>query len=459
MSTIGLVGAHSVMGEKAFPGHRSDIIGTAHDQGELSESLARLGNERLLSLPRACVLNSRKPRTVKPHDRWLAATRACVDAAAAGGYAMVSSLGAMPYDWVSFLAAKRKLPLIVVADGPIPARDPHDSYIRSGMGVFPGIFDPRQTLIVSPFSENSSPGRKLRGPIRDALVASLSNALWVAEIRGGGVMEKAVSRAVEEERRVTVFRPDTFDSQTAGNRRLLDKGSVSAFAPALRLPESSGESDTESKEPVVAVSASIFEQNEYLFHYTRACPGPWPSQSWADYLSALDNAEPGASHSGRDTLLRIVRELRIRGGSRLIRGGQPMVSLTERKPQEMTELIAWNRSLVRWSFEPYGVAIRKNALKRMGARRVIYACEDEYKALSPEDRPFFQLHNPPRTDWSREKEWRVRGDVDLSVFTKDEVILLAPQEALPWTAPVPFGIFAAPFSRGEAETAVAEAGG
>jgi len=386
----------------------------------------------------------------QPYDRWLQATRACVDAAAEGGYALVSSLGSMQYNWVSFLAAKRKLPLILVVDGPIPA-GVSDDYIRSGMGWFPGLFDPSRTLIISPFSEDSAPGKKLRGPIRDAVIASMSHALWVAEIRAGGVMEKVVNQAAEEGRRVSVFRPDRFDPQTAGNKRLLEKGSVTGFNPALRPSEPGGKSNTTPERRLVTASAGAFEgRGEYLFHFTRSCPGPWPGQSWEEYLSSLDNAEPGASHSALDTLGRIAGELRIRGGSRLIRGDQPMVSLTECAPQELTGLIAWNRSLIRWTFEPYGVAIRKDALERMGARRVIYASEDEYKALSPKDRLFFQLHNPPRTDWSREKEWRVRGDIDLSAFAKNEVMLVTPPEAFSLMGAVPFRVSVTPPVRSKA---------
>ncbi len=311
------------------------------------------GDRRMLDLPRACVLNSRKPRSVTPDDCWLKATRACVEAAAADGYALVSSVGNLAYNWVSFLAAKNKLPLILALDSPLPLEAEEDI---PALREFSGLFDPRRTLIVSPFTHDSTPRKKLGGPIRDACVASMSHALWAAEIRSGGIMEKILTEAADAGRRVIVFRPDRYDSRTAGNKRLLDSKAV-PFAPFLKSPAPLASSS--SAGPMM--SADALEDGAYLFHFTRSCPGPWPGQSWREYLTSLDRGEPGAAHRVLDTLLRIVREGRIRGGSRLIRGRDPMVSLTARAPQEMAELASWNRSLIRWSFEPYGIAIHREA--------------------------------------------------------------------------------------------------
>ena len=333
------------------------------------------------------------------------------------------------------------LPLILVLDTPIPAcGGEKDSF--SELGEFSGLFDPRRTLLISPFTKTFLPAKKLRGPIRDELAAWLSHTVWIAEIRSKGVMEEIARNVITEGRRVTVFKPDKFDSYTAGNKKLLDDPHALAFYPPTEAKQKN-ESITARKSLLKTAPADLFEDHEYLFHFTRSCPGRWPGQSWKDYLSSLYNGDPGSSHGAPDTLTRIINEMKLRGASRLIRGDQPMVSFTACNLEEMRKLITWNRSLIRWSFQPYGLAIRKEALQKAGARPVIYANAAEYDSLGLEDMPFFQLHNPPRTDWTREREWRVQGDLDLRAFKIDEIVVVVPRESFPLLMDIPFRIAAA----------------
>jgi len=83
-------------------------------------------------------------------------------------------------------------------------------------------------------------------------------------------------------------------------------------------------------------AAPEFEQlakgSRYLIHYTRACPGPWPGQKIMDYCRSLVRGDKDSMHTAFDTLMRIIRERRIRGGARLTRGNCPVVSFTECAP-------------------------------------------------------------------------------------------------------------------------------
>jgi hypothetical protein len=91
------------------------------------------------------------------------------------------------------------------------------------------------------------------------------------------------------------------------------------------------------------------------------------------------------------------------------------------------EMVRWNPALVRWTFESYGIAILKQALLSAGAAPVIYISGDKYTSLPPEERFRFQIHEPPGKDWSREKEWRIKGDLYLDRIPRDDLVIVLPR--------------------------------
>ncbi len=167
--------------------------------------------------------------------------------------------------------------------------------------------------------------------------------------------------------------------------------------------------------------------DRYLYHYTRAWPGPWPGQTEAQYLASLVNGEPTCGHSALDTLLRILAEGCIRGSHRLVRGLQAVVSWTSRPPHELTEIRHWNRALGRWTFEPYGIAVNRRRLREFGAKPAIYGSAAVFERLRPEQRFRFQVGDATRTQWRREREWRLAGDLRLEPGM--DVLVLVPDGA------------------------------
>jgi hypothetical protein len=108
-----------------------------------------------------------------------------------------------------------------------------------------------------------------------------------------------------------------------------------------------------------------------------------------------------------------------------------VVSFTERLPRELNAIIRWRPGLIRWSFELYGVGVPRETLKRLGARPVVYCREGEFSDAGDEDRPFLQVQKPDGTEWSDEKEWRLRGNLDLELLPLEELVIAVPsfQEA------------------------------
>ena len=175
----------------------------------------------------------------------------------------------------------------------------------------------------------------------------------------------------------------------------------------------------------------------YLTHTTRACPGPWPRQTQDDYLDSVLDGSPTADHSALHTLLRIVKQRRLIGSARMIRGGYPCVSFTAAPVRELPGLRCFRTHRARWDFEPFAISIRRDVLERRGVRPAIYGGENTWAGLTEPERPYFQLSGDQEEagsdvqhhDWSVEREWRHRGDLDLSDLTCDELIVLVPTVA------------------------------
>lgn len=224
----------------------------------------------------------------------------------------------------------------------------------------------------------------------------------------------------------------------------------------------------------------------YLTHCTRRTDGPWPGQSEESYWDDLLWDRPESDHGPLATLLRIVLSRSLRGSSKAIRGGVPVVCWTEVPGPELPKLRVYRKHRVRWDFCPYGICIERSWLEHRGARPVIYAPPSHWNQLAPQDRPFFQsVHyrrsGPPFTssgtvtsetatsgafdsgtiglgpvvgqeieaesrgntggiDWRTEREWRTLGDLSLDglppdrgflfVHSEAEAVVMAP--ASPW---------------------------
>ena len=73
------------------------------------------------------------------------------------------------------------------------------------------------------------------------------------------------------------------------------------------------------------------------------------------------------------------------------------------------------------SFEPYGIGIERDTALSAGIRQVYY-----YTALdrdSPQNERWLRQSAGEKSDWRREKEYRIRGDFDLSRIARDKLLL------------------------------------
>ena len=164
-------------------------------------------------------------------------------------------------------------------------------------------------------------------------------------------------------------------------------------------------------------------ENEWLIHWTRASQGLWPDERPADFFRDFFKHPDAYVRDAKETLIRILATGFIRGASSFSRAGEPYVSFTGLSPEYACSLMKWRRRFVRYNFEPFGIGIRKSAFIERGGRKVIY----REKLPEGDDRVFF--HSPGKiTDWTQEKEWRFRGNIDIKGLAPEDLLVIVQDE-------------------------------
>lgn len=351
------------------------------------------GNVDILKQPKAAIFNSRQGKTPDSASEWVRTTLNLTEEIVKTGTTIISSIGMVTWELVSWKTAVddgNLILLITEIDGDIiPGMT--DKIVEDFQ------FDKNKVLFLFPDPE-TKPDRKYRKfPHKDFWIAAIANRIYPISVRPQGNH----SRLIELFSIIPGKVEPKFQIEYA-------KPSAASFHPS-QLP------DLKVREE--------FEW-EYLTHYTRSSISPYPDESKADFYKSIVEGESGYSHSGYNTLCRILRNMKILGTDKLIRGGFEVISLTECAPSEMKGLMKYRPALQRWTFEPYGIAVRKDVLT--DARKVIYGFDYQYRFLQGDDRAYFQAVNDDEKSWRAEKEWRIIGNLDLKQFQPEDVIVIVP---------------------------------
>lgn len=366
------------------------------------------------------IFNSRKHKTVLPHEDWLVALRSFLPHIVAQGAGVASSVGTLTYDLAVAHAEMTNSPLLVVLPFPIEQIDRHS---------MSPMLPPTSTsgFTVTCLTNALQCAKQVRMVCRDRILARLSDVHLILAIRSGGNMERTISRQqADDPRPQWVLIPAQPSKEYLGNVHLFEASPQRANPFWIQR-----ETDLHPAHSASAPEAHQFPWGDYLYHYTRSCTGPWPGQSYREYLASLLRGDPDSGHTALDTLIRILREGRIRAGARLVRGSEAVVSWTSRSPGELSSIRRWNPALIRWTFEGYGIAVSRRILRKEGAKPTIYGSDSTYSKLREVERYRFQLHRPPDCSWKHEREWRTHGDLILENIPTDEAFLFVsrPDEA------------------------------
>ncbi len=182
-----------------------------------------------------------------------------------------------------------------------------------------------------------------------------------------------------------------------------------------------------------------------LCHWTRACDTAWPdedNQLWRDRVLLLSDA---ARHGAWEALLKILRDGRLLGSTRGVRGSTPMVSWTQQPLERWPELRVFRPGRRKWDFELYGVAVRRDHVRRHGGRPVWYGEEADFRSASPEERPYGQLRRSRQAsiDWRAEREWRSPGDFRFDGLPTSDIVVFVPHywQAARLAAEFPYRVY------------------
>ena len=120
----------------------------------------------------------------------------------------------------------------------------------------------------------------------------------------------------------------------------------------------------------------------------------------------------------------MIQTKKIYASSKRIRKSIRCVGFSDLDPKSMLNWMRWLPKRVGWNFEPYGIAVKKEATGKAGIRRVIYGDDKLYDKLPENDKPYFQSRGEKNVDWSQENEWRKIGDLTISDISGKDMVLM-----------------------------------
>lgn len=348
------------------------------------------GNKDLLGDKLAVVLNSSQSKTPCGNDSWVAATSMAVADLVESSHTIITSIGLITWELVTYLVAKNNGNQIVVS----PYCDDENGKIifQTTVDEF-GLDDDRSAMVfIAPETNLRKP--KTTWLKRDKAAITLANVLVPISIRPGGKLENLLTTLGDD-------------------REILPKYQIEYKKPIVRPPHYARE----------AILCN-YESWDYITHWTRTQHGPWPGQTKRDFYRQLIESENEYPNSSFNTLRNIAEEGIIRASSKKIRDALEVVGFTESDPLKVLSQMRWLPKRINWNFEPYGVAIHKKAASNIGIRPVLYGYSDDYERLANPDKPYFQSRGQKDVDWSMEREWRHIGDLDLSKIPPEDLTFL-----------------------------------
>ncbi len=373
---------------------------------------------------------------------------------------VVASVGTSLYDYVEECAKTFDVPLLRVSTPPDQGSSKLwlDELVRDSNSM--SGFELSLSPDVSPTGSDASPSvDSARGgleqlPIRDRVLALISDRVFVLSLRRNGNWWKLLRSGLQNELwdvgAVRVVVGQGLCSEDVASE-LQDQGAVSWFLVAddrlarNRDHQSRGEpsnsdirvsaapSEREVAEDTLLSELAADEPaSEWLLHWTRAPKGQWAGESHDDHLRSSVLTEADAVRSAFATLQRIVDEGVVRATSGNTRGSVNVVCLADVPLVTLLANRVFRSHRGRWDFEHYGIGVRKQRVWSLGGRPVIYGNESVWQSLPDGERPWFQLQksqtgNEP-IDWTVENEWRLTSELNLNDLPADDVFLFCRAE-------------------------------
>lgn len=334
----------------------------------------------------AAILNSRQSRTPAGTDKWIEWTADAVSSLASTGATIVTSTGMNTYEFVLWYAGTLGMKQIVVFP-----ESPADTFDNRAKDILENFELDASITEFMPFKGKLTD--------RDRDVVEIADALYPVSVKPGGNIDRVISES---------------------DKSVCDDFRIDYEPPDAATPDYRAE-----------IPWGKFQGWDYLTHWTRTVYDPFPNERRADYYRSVFRSRGRYSHDALGALRNILAENTIFTSNLTIRGGTGVVSFTASDPRESLPIMTWNRARVRMNFEPYGIAIRRDAAVRAGIRPVGYGDKQCFDKLPDAGKPFYQFRGE-KWEWKIENEWRHLGNILLSSFDISDIaaVVFSPGDAL-----------------------------
>lgn len=352
-------------------------------------------------ITRAVILNSRQTKTPSGHEPWVSQTVKAVQYARDNDYTILTSTGMNTWELVCVASANQNARQIIIEH--ISTEEQIPSIIENILTDY--SLNPANTGWLFYKSEGDGRSPKTSWPIRDKLALDMTSKIIPVSIRPDGNLWSLIEKHRHNENIEVI---EDFRAQYDTKKR------DQAFKPEL-----------------VRVAIQRKKWN-FITHWTRTCYGRWPGEKSAAFYQRLIESGDDYPNNALETLKQILKEKLIRGSANNLRAGLSGVAFSSLHPADILPLMGWRKRLVRWNFEPYGIAIARSAAIAANIQPVIYGKPEIYDRLVEADRPYFQNEGSDGGSWREEKEWRYLGDFDLGRIDPQDlrVIVFRPAEAI-----------------------------
>jgi len=346
----------------------------------------------------AVILNSRQSKTPFGDDPWIVNSIKAVKHAAEKKYILITSTEMNTWELICWACGNINGYQIIIC--PVMPEEKIERVITNITNDF-GLDQNKTGWLF--FEVSKAKSKKANWPVRDRLAVDIADIIIPVSIRPYGNLKKLVDKYKEKRKKIIA---EDFQTEYVSKKRYPGN-----------MPED--------------VSENLKNMTwDYITHWTRTCYGRLPGETRGMFYLKLLSSNDYYPNRALETLKNIIIERRIRGSSTHQRDGNNVVAFSSLHPKDILSLMSWRKRYVRWNFEPYGIAIGREAAVKAGIQPVFYGKPALYKKLSDKDKPYFQSEGENGSNWREEHEWRFLGDLNLTEINPSniKIIVVKPDE-------------------------------
>ncbi len=336
------------------------------------------------------ILSSRQSMFPSGNNLWVKNSQLAIKWIKENNHILLSSTGMSTWDLVTVLGQHYKIPMTLY----VPAYDMADYRNRKTKIIndFELDFDLVSFYPVYPDSEKSD--KKYFLQKRDHIISETADIIVPVSFRMGG----NISNIINQNK----------------NNKEINLDFITRYDNRRKVPVYKFEQHK--------INSQILDFNEnYFIHWTRTFNKSWPDESRFKYYCDIANNDH-YPRSAFETLDKIINSKKIIASDKNMPENRKTVSFSALTPIDIIPLIRWRARFKQFSFEPYGIGIKKEIAIKYNIQPVIYY-NKQLPIKVDSDKIYLTQSIGKVTDWRHEKELRHESDFDFSKISKNDLVL------------------------------------